>query len=203
MNDREINAETGGYINAASLDSVPGIEEAYKQLLSRVASLPFVPSSWLAKVAAARAENGNRLWMPRYAINAIAWRQEKDGPLLGDVPSWLSNDPAAARAWNTLADWWTERMQPILAGWARNQADIMNAANADARFWDTLYVITKPIADVGEAIIAAPEKAGEVISRSVLGALRGLLPVLLIGAVGVVGFLAYKSGAYKKIMKGQ
>lgn len=200
MNVGELNRTTGGQLTNVAVANVPGMREAFNGLLSRVQALPFVPSDWLAQVNAAMDQNGG-LWQPRYAINAAAWRDGKDSPLLGDVPTWLQNNPEAARAWNTLADWWGERMQPILAGWARNEADVMNAANADAMFWNVLYASVKPAAVVGQGLLDAPEKVGEVASGVVLGTLRGFAPILLIAALVGLGFLAYKSGAYKRLMK--
>lgn len=201
MNTQEINVATGGQLTPVGLSDINGVRQAFNELLSRVQALPFVPSNWLTTVQDEVAKSAGAIWQPRYAINAIAWRAGKTEPVLGDTPSWLTGNPQAATAWNKLADWWTERMQPILRGWARDQAEVMNAANADARFWDTLYNSVKPIADLGETIIAAPEKVGEVVSRSFLGALRGFAPVLLIAGAAGVAFLVYKSGAYKRLAK--
>ena len=187
MNDIQINAVTGGYIHAAPLADIPGVNAAYNALLVRVAGLPFVPGDWLETVAKVRADNGNRLWSPRYAIRADAWNQKKTEPLLDDIPEWLKT-PAAATAWNKLADWWKTRLQPILAGWARDEKSIMETANDEAVFWNNIYTVVKPVAVVGDAIISAPAKVAEVASTVGLSVIKKFWP--LIAVVVVLGVVA-------------
>lgn len=192
MNDHEINSITGGYVNAAPLADIPGVDKAYNELLARIQSLPFVPAGWHDAVDNARKANDNRLWLPRYAIRADAWNHGATSPLLDDVPVWL-HDTSAAVAWNKLTDWWTARLQPVLAGWARDHRAVMESANDEAAFWNTLYTVVKPIAVVGDTIIAAPEKVAAVASGVAVGVLKKFWPVLLILVVVGVGALVYKN----------
>lgn len=186
----QLNVATGGQFNPAPLQDVPGVTTAYAGLLSRVASLPFVPPKWLETVMEEQKAQGG-LWMPRYAIRADAWNQGKSEPLLADVPQWLT-DPVNAIAWNKLADWWKATMQPLLSGWARDQQELLTNATENAAFWDGLYSAVKPVAAVGNAILEAPEKVADVASKVVTGTLGKLWPVLLIGAVAVVAALVLK-----------
>lgn len=189
----QIRRQTGGYLNASPLQSVAGVLPVFGELLARVQALPFVPASWTEDVKKAMAQAGdNRLWVPAYAIRVDAWREGKTDPVYPDAPAWL-NDPASRTAWNTLVDWWTERLQPILAGWARDEAATLSAANADLRFWSALHAIVKPIAVVGDGIIAAPGVLADGASKAATGALRGLLPVLAIVAALGVAVLVFKS----------
>lgn len=199
---REIMATTGGYLNASNALAIPGVAAVYGELLQKVQALPFVPAGWISDVRQAMTDAGpSSTWMPRHAIQSSAFKAGKTAPLLEDIPAWLSGDAQAATAWNKLTDWWSDRIMPILAGYGRDQAAIMQSANRDASFWNGLYAIVKPVANVGDAIIAAPEKVGEVVSKSFMGALRGFAPVLIVGALIGAGFLVYKSGLYKKWMK--
>ena len=196
---QEIRQITGGYLSATPLFEVPGARQAFADLLARVQALTFVPAGWTADVQAAMSDaDGNAMWQPAPAIVTGAWAAGKTEPLYPDIPGWLTQDQAAV-AWNTLCDWWRERMQPILNGWARNEASLLEAANADAAFWNRLYAFVKPVAMVGDAIIAAPEAVGNVVSRSVLGALRGFAPVLIIPAVVGGGYLLHKTGALERL----
>lgn len=190
MNEAQLMSATGGYVSAAPLQDIPGVKDAVAVLLARVQSLPFVPGDWMKNVVDAMAKGG--IWQPRYAINANAWAQRKSEPVFDDMPNWLKNNPSAAIAWNTLGDWWKVKMQPILAGWAQDQKAIMDAANNDAAFWDGLYAIVKPVAFVGETILAAPEAVAGAASKVITGTLGKLLPVILIGVVIAVAALVYK-----------
>lgn len=181
---QEISQATGGYLNPVPLNDIPGVRAAFDGLLARVQALPFVPSSWSADVKAAMSESGGT-WQPRYAIQTTAWRADKTEPLYPDMPTWITQDQAAAVAWNKLTDWWAERLQPILAGWARSEAEVLNAANADAKFFSGLYTVVAPVAAVGQALLDAPAAAAEVVSTVAGGVLKNLFPVLLV--VGVLG----------------
>jgi hypothetical protein len=189
----EILRATGGYIDAGVLSSVPGVQSAYRDLLARIQALPFVPSSWSDDVKLATTEaGGSQLWLPRLATRQLEWRAGKLAPLNPDVPDWIAGNDANVRAWNMITDWWTERLQPITAGWARDEAATLEAANADARFWNTVYTIAKPIAVVGETILAAPAAVAGAASTVVTGTLRALLPVIIIVGLVAVGVLIYK-----------
>lgn len=196
MLDNEINSTTGGYINAAPLADIPGVDAAYNSLLTRIQALPFVPQEWHANVAKARAANENRLWLPRYAIQASAWAQNKTSPILADVPTWL-HDSKNATAWNTLTDWWTARLQPVLAGWARDQKAVMESAQDEASFWNGLYTVVRPVAAVGDAILTAPAKAAEVATGVGLSVLKKFWPLIAVVAVIGIGALVFKN----KMMK--
>lgn len=196
MDDVALAKQTGGYINAAALSDIPGVAAAAASLLARVAALPFVPKEWLDTVLKAQQEH-NGLWLPRGAIRADAWAQGKSAPLVDDIPTWLSNDASHAIAWNKLSDWWRATLQPILAGWARDQKTLMDEANNNAAFWDSLYKSVQPVAAVGNAILAAPEKVAGVASQVVTGTLKKLWPVLLVAAVGLVVVVVFKN----KMMK--
>lgn len=188
---QQVNIATGGQITPTPSLDIPGVRAAFDELLSRIQALPFVPSDWKATVnMAMKAMNGT--WQPRYAIRADAWRADKTEPMLGDLPPWLVKDNSARIAWNKLGDWWRERLQPLLAGWARDQATLVADAAADADFFNTLYQVVLPVATVGNAIIAAPQKVAEVASRSFMGLVKGLLPVLAVLAVVGVGYVLYK-----------
>jgi hypothetical protein len=196
LTDNELNATTGGYFNAAPLQDIAGVNDAYAGLLAHVQALPFVPSQWMATVAAESAARNHALWIPRYAIRADAWNQGKLSPLLDDVPEWL-HTPEAAKAWNTLTDWWKTRLQPILAGWGKDQAAIMHNANDEAAFWNTVYTTVKPVAVVGDTIIAAPSKVAEVASGITVGVLKKFWPVIAVVVVIGVGAVIFKN----KMMK--
>src|SRR6185369_10395696 len=127
------------------------------------------------------------------AISPVAWGVNKTEPMLGDIPTWLSSDPNAAAAWNTLCDWWKTRLQPILAGWARSEAETLAAASDDAAFFDRLYLFVKPVAMVGDAILAAPEAIAGAASTVIMGTLKKFWPVLAVVAVIAVGVLVYKN----------
>ena len=189
LTDTQISTATGGYFNVSPLQDIPGVNEAYAGMLARVQALPFVPSDWMVTVAAESAARNHSLWVPRYAIQPAAWNAGKLTPILDDVPEWL-HTPEAAKAWNTLTDWWKKRLQPILAGWGKDQALIMNNANDEAAFWNTLYTVVKPVAVVGDAILATPEKVAGVASGVGLSILKKIWPliavVLVIGVAAVV-----------------
>ena len=193
MTDSDVNKATGGQINGAPLQNIPGVQAAYASLLTRVASLPFVPHDWLKTVMDASAAQGNGLWVPRYAIRADAWNNGKSAPILDDVPAWIASDPINAIAWNKLADWWKATMQPILSGWARDQQDLLTSATNNAAFWDSLYSSIKPVAALGNAILEAPEQIAGAASNVITGTLGKLLPVLVIAAVLGVALLVYKN----------
>ena len=196
LTDNQISKATGGYFNVAPLQDIPGVNEAYAGMLARVQALPFVPSDWMATVAAESAARNHALWIPRYAIQAAAWNAGKLTPLLDDVPEWL-HTPEAAKAWNTLTDWWKKRLQPILAGWGKDQAAIMNNANDEAAFWNTLYTVVKPVAVVGDAIIAAPGKVAEVASGVGLSILKKFWPLIAVVVVIGVAAVVLKNKAMK------
>ena len=187
----DVLSRTGGYILATPLD-VPGLMSAYAEMLARVQALPFVPRSWTTDVQGAMAAAGGNLWQPRYALNADAWRRGVlNGPIYPGTPSWLTGD--AAVAWNTLTDWWKERMQPILAGWARDGAALVQAAAGEAKFWDTLYNVTKPIAAVGDVLLAAPKAVAGVAADVITGSIGKLLPVIAIVVVVAVALVMFKN----------
>lgn len=191
LTDAQLLAETGGYVMPSPLENIPGMRDALATLLSRVQALPFIPSGWTDKVNEAMSKGG--IWQPRYVIQPNAWAQKKTSPVFEDMPKWLKDDANAAIAWNTLTDWWKAKMQPILAGWARDQTAVMNSANDDAAFWNGLYNIVKPVAMVGDAILAAPEAVAGAASKVITGTLGKLLPVILIGVVIAVAALVYKN----------
>lgn len=196
LTETELNKTTGGQFNAAPLQDVPGVNAAYAALLARVQALPFVPKNWMALVSAESVARGNALWVPRYAINAASWNAGKLAPLLDAVPEWL-HEPGAARAWNTLTDWWKARLQPVLAGWGRDQAHIMDEANIEAAFWDGLYTIVKPGAVVGDAILAAPGKVTDVASGVALTVLKKFWPIIVVVVVISVATVVLKNKAMK------
>jgi len=192
-----IESLTGGYLNAVKLQDIKGVAPALKELLARVQALPFVPKDWTATVEKYQNESGQP-WQPRYAIRADAWRNQKTGPLLADIPSWLADDVNAAVAWNKLADWWTEKLQPILAGWARDENVVLDEATNDAAFWNGLYTAVLPVAKVGDAILAAPEAVAGAASKVVTGTFMKLLPAISIVALVAIAVLVYKN----KVTKG-
>ena len=122
LTDAQLLAETGGYVMPSPLENIPGMRDALATLLSRVQALPFIPSGWTDKVNEAMSKGG--IWQPRYVIQPNAWAQKKTSPVFEDMPKWLKDDANAAIAWNTLTDWWKAKMQPILAGWARDQTAV-------------------------------------------------------------------------------
>lgn len=187
----QINIATGGQITPTPSLEIPGMRAAFDALLSRIQALPFVPSDWKAMVDMTMRE-GNGTWQPRYAIRADAWRADKTEPMLDNIPAWLAQNNSARVAWNKLVDWWRERLQPLLAGWARDQATLVAAAAADAAFFNTLYQVILPVATAGNLIIEAPQKIAEVASRSVMGIVKGLLPVIALLALAGVGYVLYK-----------
>jgi hypothetical protein len=194
MTTEEIQATTGGYLNVVALQKIPNVAGAFAELLARVQSLPFVPPEWSTLVASAMADYGDEAtWQPRYAIRADAWRNNETAPLNDNVPDWLANDADAAVAWNKLTDWWTAKLQPILGGWARSEAEVLEAANADAQFWNGLYDVVKPVAVVGEVLLEAPAAIAGAASKVVTGTVWKLMPIILIAAVVGVGLLVYKN----------
>jgi hypothetical protein len=198
---QEIRRTTGGYLSGTLLLEVPGVRAAFAELLARVQELSFVPAAWTADVQAAMSEAiAGSMWQPAPAIDTHAWAAKKTEPLYSDMPSWITSDQQACVAWNTLCDWWQQRMQPILAGWAHDGASVVKAAAADAVFWNGLYAIVKPIAVVGDVIIEAPEMVGNVVSKMTLGALRGFAPVLVLAAIAGVGYVLWTTGTYKKLL---
>lgn len=188
---QQVNVATGGQITPTPSLDIPGVREAFDALLDRIQSLPFVPSDWKATVAMLMREDKGT-WQPRYAIRADAWRADKTEPMLDNIPSWLVKDNSARVAWNKLVDWWRDRLQPLLAGWARDQATLVADAAADAAFFNTLYQVVLPVATVGNLIIEAPQKVAEVASRTVMGIIKGLLPVIAVVALVGVGYVLYK-----------
>ena len=186
----KLRRDTGGALTFGVLENVPGVKEAYAGLLAKVAALPFVPATFQREVSMVMLDNPGAIWVPTYAINAPAWRAGKD-VLLDDCPDWLK-EPQIARAWNTLADWWQETMQPLLAGWAKDQSAIMAAAENNAAFWDVLYKSVKPVADLGNIILDAPTTVGGALASSLLNGLKAIAPVLIVVGVGVIVYLAAK-----------
>lgn len=193
-----VRRQTGGYINQSPLSSIAGVMPAFDELISRVQALPFVPSSWSDDVRKAMSAAGDRLWLPAPVIRVDAWRAGKTEPVYPDTPPWLANNEDARIAWNTLVDWWGERLQPILAGWARDQQAILTSATNDAKFWSALYEIVRPVAAVGDAIIAAPGAAAEVITKAAGGALKGFLPLILVVGLAAVGLVVFKTKMVSK-----
>jgi hypothetical protein len=191
MTSEDTQRRTGGYVGGTTLTAIAGVTSEFNALLERVQGLPFVPSSWASDVKAAMVAEGGT-WQPRYAISPAAWAADKAEPMLSDVPTWLTSDPQAARAWNELTDWWKERLQPILAGWARSEAATLEAANADAKFFNRLYAMVKPIAVVGDIVLEAPAAVAGAASNVVMGTLRAAWPLLLVAALAGLAFLAYK-----------
>lgn len=193
MNADDIRKLTGGYISATPLQNVPGVRAAFDELIARVQALPFVPADWSANVRAAMSQSGEAYpWQPAPAIRLDAWRADKDEPVYPESPAWLVNNPQARRAWNTLCDWWGDRLQPILAGWARDEAATLRAAYDDAAFWNTLYALVRPVAVVGQTILDAPGVVADTANRIGLDMLKKLWPLLAVGAVIAVGVLVYK-----------
>lgn len=189
----DIRTTTGGYINAAPLMAVSGVREAFSELLKRVQALTFVPSDWTSNVNAAMDEAGDgAIWLPAYAIVTDAWRADQTSPLYPETPTWISATPNAPEAWNTLVDWWANRLQPILSGWARDEAETLAAAVHDAAFWNRLYAIVKPVAVVGEVILAAPEAVAGAAADVAGGVFKKLLPVLIVVGVAALAVLIYK-----------
>lgn len=184
---------TGGYLNSVTLTDIPGVQSAFNELLARIQALPFVPATWSSDVRAMMAlEDNKHTWQPQNAVRGDAWLSGKLEPAIAGIPDWLST-PQARKAWGDIADWWRERLMPVLQKWARNEQATMEAAVNDAAFWDGLYKAVKPVAMVGNVILKAPEAAAGAVAGVAGGVLARLFPLIVVVAVIGVAVLIYKN----------
>ena len=189
----DVRSLTGGYLNAVALGTLPGVADAMTALLDRIQALAFVPADWRSNVLALMGETGGaRTWQPAYAIETSAWTAGKTNPVYPGIPSWLADDANARVAWNTVCDWWTRTLTPILAGWSRDEAATWRAAANDAAFWDHLYNFVEPIAKVGQILLDAPVKVAEAATTVTLGVIGKLVPVIAVVAVLAIAAIVIK-----------
>lgn len=141
----------------------------------RVATLPWVPADWSDHVAQVIAGGD--------AVRLLPLRGDGTAPV--PFPSWLTASSARLGAWNDIAAITNQAVAAYAATKADEGRAVLDAAYADAAFWDRLYRIDVAIASApGEAVDAVAGGVGRVLA----------LNWHLVALVGVAALIYFNRG---------
>ncbi len=170
------------------LDAWPNLRTNLVDIYTdRVASLPFVPAGWLDGAIAHLHAPDAAVWLPT--------------PHPVPAPAWLDS-PEALSAWKQVFDALESAVSQYAAGQEAAGAAELASLRASATFWDTLYVVTKAIADAPKTVLVAAGNVADSVVSGVFSSTVGKVGVVLVlVVVGVAVFVLFP--AAKKVAIGK
>lgn len=134
----------------------PPLKDQFFQVYRKVASLPWVPLTWLAEIQTLQDENPGdavKLW-PSKMVN---------GSTIPGLPAWLTADQSRIEAWQVLVD----TMNKVQGEYARGMNQTLdpnselNRLMADAAFWNGWA--GSALIGINQAARALTEAPGNVV----------------------------------------
>lgn len=157
--ERQLATELGVYSSPGLGRSWPDLSAAILAIYGdRVAKLEWVPASWFSRVKAGMASGDIYRLLPA---------RKPGGTVRDDLPDWISSDARRVDVWTELSEIVRQAVFNYAQGMAEAGRAELEAAYANAAFWDRLYTATKFVADLPtNAVKAAGVGVGRIFAAN-------------------------------------